>query len=150
MTSTPVHTEAFQLIATDYGAGSGTDAVTFGLDLLADQLKPSMELLADILMRPKLLPEEFERRKAQRIAAALTQEADPGYGATVVGRRMLFGEGYGGLPPGGMTPFGEALRRPCGRIHWAGTETARAFCGYMEGALEAAERAALEVIDATR
>lgn len=53
----------------------------------------------------------------------------------------------GGLPAGGMVPFGGALRRACGRVHWAGTETARAFCGYLEGAVEAGERAAGEVLD---
>jgi monoamine oxidase len=38
-----------------------------------------------------------------------------------------------------------ALRAPCGRIHWAGTETAHSWIGYMEGALESGIRAASEV-----
>jgi monoamine oxidase len=50
------------------------------------------------------------------------------------------------LPPGALSTFGPVLREPCGRIHWAGTETARTFTGYMEGALESAERAAAEVL----
>ncbi|MCB9528061.1 MAG: FAD-dependent oxidoreductase [Myxococcales bacterium] len=54
----------------------------------------------------------------------------------------------GGLPAGGMVPYAAALRRPCGRIHWAGTETARSYCGYLEGAIEAGERAASEALDA--
>lgn len=37
------------------------------------------------------------------------------------------------------------LRDPCGPIHWAGTETAREHHGFIEGALESAERAAAEV-----
>lgn len=49
------------------------------------------------------------------------------------------------LPPGAWTQFGEALRAPVGPIHWAGTETARAWHGYLEGALESAERVASEV-----
>lgn len=63
------------------------------------------------------------------------------------GERWSRGCPTGGLPAGGMVPFGEALRRSCGRVHWAGTETARAFCGYLEGAVEAGERAAGEVLD---
>ena len=39
-----------------------------------------------------------------------------------------------------------ALRRPEGRLHWAGTETATVWSGYMEGALQAGERAAGEVL----
>lgn len=48
--------------------------------------------------------------------------------------------------PGALTTFGTALRAPVGHIFWAGTETAREYTGYMEGALESAERAAAEVL----
>jgi monoamine oxidase len=59
------------------------------------------------------------------------------------------GGGYAGtLPPGVLTSIGFALRRPCGAIHWAGTETAERFAGYMDGALTAGERAAREVLAA--
>lgn len=47
--------------------------------------------------------------------------------------------------PGGWSECGPALREPVGRIHWAGTETATVWSGYMEGALQAGERAAGEV-----
>lgn len=53
---------------------------------------------------------------------------------------------YTGLwTPGTMTEVGRALREPVGRIHWAGTETASEWCGYIEGALLSGERAAAEV-----
>lgn len=49
--------------------------------------------------------------------------------------------GYAGyLPTGTWTQFGPALREPCGRLHWAGTETATSWTGYMEGAVCAGER----------
>jgi monoamine oxidase len=54
----------------------------------------------------------------------------------------------GSMPPGAWTSYGPALREPVGTIHWAGTETARECVGLYEGALEAGERAADEVIDA--
>jgi monoamine oxidase len=50
--------------------------------------------------------------------------------------------------PGALSRYGPALRAPVGRVHWAGSETAREWFGYMEGALESGERAAREVIDA--
>jgi len=54
---------------------------------------------------------------------------------------------YGGFtPPGVLLDFGEALRRPVGRIHWAGSETATVWNGYMDGAVQSGERAAAEVI----
>jgi monoamine oxidase len=53
-------------------------------------------------------------------------------------------EGY--TPPGVLTAFGPALREPVGPIHWAGTETATKWNGYMDGALQSGERAAREVL----
>lgn len=50
------------------------------------------------------------------------------------------------MPPGLMTRAGEGLRRPCGRIHFAGTETATRWAGYLDGAIESGERAAAEVL----
>jgi len=49
------------------------------------------------------------------------------------------------MAPGTMTRYGHALREPCGRIHWAGTETATEFLGYIEGGLRSGIRAAREV-----
>lgn len=54
--------------------------------------------------------------------------------------------GYVSVPgPGVMTAFGPALLAPVGRIHWAGTETADAWVGYIDGAIRSGERAAAEV-----
>ena len=50
------------------------------------------------------------------------------------------------LPPGAWTAFGPALTRPEGRIHWAGTETATTWSGYMDGAIESGRRAAAEAL----
>lgn len=53
---------------------------------------------------------------------------------------------YVGLPsPGALTELGRSLSTPHGLVHYAGTETAREWIGYIEGAIESGERAALEV-----
>ena len=53
---------------------------------------------------------------------------------------------YTGLwTPGTLTEVGSALRAPCGRVHWAGTETATEWCGYIEGALASGDRVADEL-----
>jgi len=44
------------------------------------------------------------------------------------------------------TEYGTSLREPIGCLHWAGTETAREWHGFMEGALESGERAAAETL----
>jgi len=54
----------------------------------------------------------------------------------------------GYFPPGVWTTLGSGLRDPCGRLHWAGTETADVWNGYMDGAISSGDRAAREVIAA--
>ncbi len=52
------------------------------------------------------------------------------------------------FPAGAWTSYGSAFRAPCGRIHWAGTETSSEWHGYMEGALRSGNRAAGEMLQA--
>lgn len=56
------------------------------------------------------------------------------------------GDMFAHYAPGVLTGFGRALREPCGRIHWAGTETATHWSGCIEGAIRSGERAAEEVL----
>jgi monoamine oxidase len=51
-------------------------------------------------------------------------------------------------PTGVLTQFGYTLREPCGRIHWAGTESSAVMCGWVDGAIRSGERAASEVMQA--
>uniref|UniRef100_A0AAR2J8C0 Amine oxidase n=1 Tax=Pygocentrus nattereri TaxID=42514 RepID=A0AAR2J8C0_PYGNA len=50
------------------------------------------------------------------------------------------------FPPGILTQFGKVLREPVGRLYFAGTETATEWSGYMEGAVQAGERASREIL----
>nr|XP_022314617.1 probable flavin-containing monoamine oxidase A isoform X1 [Crassostrea virginica] len=50
------------------------------------------------------------------------------------------------VAPGAMAYFAKGLRQPFHRIHFAGTESATAWCGYMSGAVQSGLRAANEVL----
>ncbi len=50
-------------------------------------------------------------------------------------------------PPGVLVGYRDAIRSPVGPIHWAGTETATEWTGYMDGAIQSGIRAAGEVLD---
>lgn len=52
------------------------------------------------------------------------------------------------MPPGIMTTVGRVIRQPHGRIHWAGTETAARWMGYVDGAIRSGDRAAAEILAA--
>lgn len=48
--------------------------------------------------------------------------------------------------PGAMRYYAEGLRKPSGCIHFAGTESASVWTGYMSGAVQAGHRAAIEIL----
>ncbi len=53
---------------------------------------------------------------------------------------------YGALlAPGVLSDYGPWLREPCDLVHFAGTETATVWAGYMDGAVRSGERVAREV-----
>ncbi len=71
------------------------------------------------------------------------------YGDLDWGAEVYSRGGYSGSPtPGFLLDHGAAIREPVGRIHWAGTETATEWCGYMDGAVQSGQRAAREVLEA--
>jgi monoamine oxidase len=51
------------------------------------------------------------------------------------------------FPPGKIVGFMRTIREPQGRLHFAGTETATRWAGYMDGAIRSGERAANEVLE---
>eukprot|EP00127_Corallochytrium_limacisporum_P007333 Clim_evm20s247 gene=Clim_evmTU20s247 len=51
---------------------------------------------------------------------------------------------------GQMKNFFDIMRQPLGPCHFAGTETAKMWAGYMDGAVESGERAAQEVMQSLR
>ena len=59
------------------------------------------------------------------------------------------GRWAGGDPGAGRVEsrLGPALRAPCDLIHWAGTEAAEKWTGYMDGAIRAGEAAAKDVAE---
>jgi monoamine oxidase len=95
---------------------------------------------------------------AQRQSAALEsyvryfgdQAGHPRLYIDQVWEREDFTQGcpVGLTPPGVLTEYGPAIRQPQGRIHWAGTETATVWAGYMDGAVQSGQRAASEVLAA--
>jgi monoamine oxidase len=52
------------------------------------------------------------------------------------------------VPPKSWTTYGPWLRKPLDGIHWAGTETADRWTGFLDGAVRSGERAATEVAEA--
>lgn len=93
----------------------------------------------------------------QQREKTVLQELESGFGSeggkpTRLSIHSMMNEKWsGGCPvgvplPGTWTGLGEWVRRPIGRVHWAGTETSTSWSGYMEGAVCSGLRAAAEVM----
>ena len=95
------------------------------------------------------LPEDERRARVLSSFAGLfgPKALDPiGY----IDQRWATEPWLGGGPtaapgPGSVGPYAQFLTRGIGPIHWAGTETADRWLGFMDGAIRAGERAAREV-----
>jgi monoamine oxidase len=107
----------------------GDRARDYGVRPVADLRKAALESYAQLFGAKALEPQKFFRKHW-------------------AGEEWSRGAPVGIMAPGVMSAHGPELRRPIGGIHWAGTETATYWNGYMEGALLAGERAATEVLAA--
>jgi zinc protease len=88
--------EELQRLATDYSASASVDYTMLSMDLLAENFGPSVDLLADMVRRPRFDPAEFKRRKDYFIAQALASESDPRSAQDAAMANVLFADGYAG------------------------------------------------------
>ena len=88
--------DELQRLATDYSSGVNVNYVMLAMDLLAENYGRSVELLADIMRRPRFEPAEFKRRKDYFVAAAISNESQPQAARSLAMLDVMFGEGYGG------------------------------------------------------
>ncbi|SEH89933.1 monoamine oxidase [Mycolicibacterium rutilum] len=95
-----------------------------------------------------LPPEQRKKRALTGFAALFGDEAltpidhlDHCWGA----EQFAPGGPTAAVPPGSWTTYGPWLRKPVDGIHWAGTETADTWTGFLDGAIRSGRRAAEEV-----
>ena len=109
----------------------GSDAREYSTRPADERRQAVLRNFADYFGAAALSPRQYVERNWQ--AETWTRGAYEGYTA-----------------PGVLLDYGDAVRRPFGRLHWAGTETASFWNGYMEGAIRSGERAASEALAGLR
>uniref|UniRef100_A0A8C2XEW9 Amine oxidase n=1 Tax=Cyclopterus lumpus TaxID=8103 RepID=A0A8C2XEW9_CYCLU len=122
-------------------------------DTKADGTKPCIMgfILARKCRKLSVLTKEERLKKICEIYARVLDSEEALHPVHYVEKNWCEEEYSGGcytayFPPGILTQYGRVLREPVGRLYFAGTETATEWSGYMEGAVEAGERAAREVL----
>jgi monoamine oxidase len=102
---------------------------------------------------------EFFRKPMKTRRKLIAAELADAFGAQAANPKQYFETNWSreewtrGCPvaipgPGLLLAYGDAIRKPIKRLHWAGTETSTYWNGYMDGAVRSGERAAKEVLAA--
>jgi zinc protease len=91
--STTELADALDALGADLSVSSDDDEITLSLSVLDRHLPAAVELLADVLLEPRLDQADFERRKAQRLTAIDTRGDNIGGIARTVWSRLVFGAG---------------------------------------------------------
>ncbi len=98
----PQIAEAEERLGAEIGGGAALDRTRLMLDALRPNLAASLQLFADIFVRPDFPPAEIERVRSQILTGIAQEEADP---ASAARRRMnpiLFGPNHPyGVPASG-------------------------------------------------
>jgi zinc protease len=81
-------------LGTSLGAGSRLDVSIVSLTALRDQLDPSLDLFADVVLRPAFRPSDVDRLKKQLLVQIQREKADPVGLALRVFPGLVFGEGH--------------------------------------------------------
>lgn len=89
-------------LALGFSVSTSLRATTIGFDAQAERLSTGLDLLADVVLRPRLEDEEVARVRLLRLGDLAQQVDDPSDVARAVVQRALFGEQHpaGHLPQG--------------------------------------------------
>ena len=81
-------------LGANLGAGSRLDVSSVSLEALHDNLDPSLEIFADVILHPAFRRTDLDRLKRQRLAQIQREKADPIGLALRVFPKLVFGEGH--------------------------------------------------------
>jgi zinc protease len=91
--STTELADALDALGADLSVSSDDDEITLSLSVLDRHLPAAVDLLADVLLEPRLDAQDFERKKTQRLTAIDTRGDNIGGIARTVWNRLIFGAG---------------------------------------------------------
>jgi len=86
--------EALALQGASLGANSGLDTSSVQLSALAENLEPSLDIYADVILDPVFPQAELERLRKNTIARIQQEKTRPNSMALRVLPRLLYGEGH--------------------------------------------------------
>lgn len=130
--------EGFVSVTFDNSPKDGSKGIMMGF-VLANQAKEFSLLPED--ERKKAVLSQFEKFFGKEASKPMAY-IDKSWAEEEFTRGCYAGV----MQTGAWTSLGKYLREPIGNIHWAGTETADIWNGYIDGAIRSGERVAKEIL----
>jgi zinc protease len=110
--------EELERLGADLDVAVGADYAVVSLDTLKDTLEPSLGLLADVVLRPRLTQADFDRIKADRIADLKLRPDSPRRVANLVFEGTVFAAHPYGAPGAGFVGTVEKLALADAKRFW--------------------------------
>ncbi|MBI3403858.1 MAG: insulinase family protein [Acidobacteria bacterium] len=142
----PQIAEAMDFVGGALSASADSDGTYVSATVVKKDFALAMELLADVTLHPAFAQEELDRQRQQLMSSLQVQYNDPGYIATAVFDRIVYGENPYGLPETGTPASVRKLTREelakFRDIYFAPNAALLAFAGDItpEAAFAAAEK----------
>jgi zinc protease len=103
--------ETIDFVGGTLQAAVGRDATAITLQVVKKDVGVGMDLMADVVQHPAFAAEELERQREQVLSGLQVEYADPGYLATLVFARSIYGDAGYGLPEEGTPGSVKKLTR---------------------------------------
>lgn len=93
------------------GASADAESTIVHASAFATELGATLDLLADVLLRPAFAPDEIERARQQALSNLAASLEDPAYLADLVMQKLIYGAHPYGSPEGGTPDSVRRIRR---------------------------------------
>jgi zinc protease len=111
--------EALELAGVQLGSSADIEASLVEMNVLRSRLDEAAALFADVVLRPRFDPKDFERVKGEQIAHLIQRRVEPRIISQVVLAAALYGNTAYGRPVDGYVGTVETLRLGDVRRHWS-------------------------------
>jgi zinc protease len=103
--------ETIDFVGGTLQAAVGRDATAITLQVVKKDVGVGMDLMSDVVLHPAFASDELERQRQQALSNLQVEYSDPGYLATLVFARSIYGDGGYGLPEEGTPGSVKKLTR---------------------------------------
>lgn len=86
--------EELEFLGASLDVSTGKEVLRVSLDMLKRNLAPALDILSDVILRPRFEPQEWDRVKALALNDLAQRRENPSQVARIVSERVFYGESH--------------------------------------------------------